>query len=847
MSKASKGLILSIDDDQEVLDLIERHLTGEGYRVMTADSGIKGLEAIDKAKPRLILLDIRMPGMDGYTVCSRLQENSKTAYIPVIFVTALGEEQDKARAFAVGAVDYLVKPIQKDILLESVRKHLKTSSRWKELQKGAVKWYEMISPADFIQFKEFLFAQLHLSPEQKYNYSSTAPSKIYEISSAIGISDRQMAQYIAEFLKLPHVSPIEPEAIRLGELPTPFCKLNHIAAISDVSGEKAFVLSNPFDWERLEELRKFAGKDEAWRLFISEPNSIDMLFRYEALSAGDRISKAEEKIKIIETPKESDQKISEWTIERAPIVYLSNNILEKALFEQASDIRIEPKETKAVVRFRINGDLMDFFTLKKDTAVKVISRLKLFADMDIAERRKPQDGAFAAIVGNKTLSFRLATTSTPYGESLVMRILDIYSEPKDLNILGMTDDQLNTLVRMGNQSGGLILIVGPTGSGKTTTIYSLLHKIDCQTRSLISVEDPVEYRMAFANQQQVNEKAGVTFEALLKSVVRQDPDILFMGEVRDPYSAKVSMEFASTGHLTISSLHTSNATTAVFRLERLGIDRGTMADTILAVVAQRLLKKLCPHCKEIVPISEEETRMLSPFSQAIPTQVAHPVGCLQCNNTGYSGREGIYEIIEFDAEISEMIRDNMPISEIRSFAQERGNYLISHHAVEKVKDLIFTPKDVYEGVLVEEVKIERFEPEVIAPKAAPATEAVSRASILVAEDEEDTQKLIARLLEGQGHDVTTSKDGVDALLHLGKKHFDLILSDIRMPNLDGFKLLEMINQKGIKAPVIFLTAMTKAEEEQKGFELGAMDYIKKPIRKETFLSRIQKTLEKLNT
>jgi len=654
-----------------------------------------------------------------------------------------------------------------------------------------------------------------------------------------------MAQYIAEFLKLPHVSPIDPENIQLGVLPTPFCKSNHVATISDASGEKAFVLSNPFDWECLEDLRKFAGQDEAWRLLISEPDNIDMLFRYEALTAGGRISKAEEKLKIIETPKEIGEKISEWTIERAPIVYLSNNILEKALFEQASDIRIEPKETKTVVRFRVDGDLTDFFTLKKDTAVKVISRLKLFADMDIGERRKPQDGAFAAIIGNKTLSFRLASTSTPYGESLIIRILDIYSEPKDLKRLGMTDEQLNTLVRLGNRSGGLILMVGPTGSGKTTTVYSLLHKIDCQTRSLITVEDPVEYRISFANQQQVNEKAGVTFEALLKSVVRQDPDILFMGEVRDPYSARVSMEFASTGHLTISSLHTTNATTAIFRLERLGIDRGTMADTILAVVAQRLLKKLCPHCKEIVPISQDEKRMLSPFAHVMPSQVAHPVGCLQCNNTGYSGREGVYEIVEFDAEISEMIRANMPISEIRSFAQERGDYLISHHAVEKVKDLILTPKDVYEGVLVEEVRLERFKPEEIAPKAAPGTEAAAQASILVAEDEEDTRKLIARFLERQGYEVTTSKDGIDALLHLGKKHFDLILSDIRMPNLDGFKLLEMITQKGIKAPVIFLTAMTRMEEEQRGLELGAMDYIKKPIGKEILLSRVKSALEKL--
>jgi len=270
-----------------------------------------------------------------------------------------------------------------------------------------------------------------------------------------------------------------------------------------------------------------------------------------------------------------------------------------------------------------------------------------------------------------------------------------------------------------------------------------------------------------------------------------------------------------------------------------------MADTILAVVGQRLLKKLCPLCKEIVPISKEETRMLSPFAHAMPSQVAHPVGCLKCNNTGYSGREGIYEIIEFDGEISEMIRANIPISEVRSFAQERGDYLISHHAVEKVKDLLFTPKDVYEKVLAEEKKIVRIGQKEIALKTAPETEAAAQASILVAEDDEDTRKLIGRLLKEEDYEVTTSKDGIEALLHLGKKHFDLILSDIRMPNFDGLKLLEMIKQKGIKAPVIFLTAMAAAEEEQKGLELGAMDYIKKPIRKEIFLLRVKSALEKL--
>jgi len=455
-------------------------------------------------------------------------------------------------------------------------------------------------------------------------------------------------------------------------------------------------------------------------------------------------------------------------------------------------------------------------------------------------------GVIAAIIGNRTFNLRVASTSTPNGESVVIRVLEPYAKPKDLKEPGMTDKQVNTIVNLANRNRGVILIVGPTGSGKTTTIYSLLYKTDWETRSLISVEDPVEYRMPFANQQQVNEKGGVTFDALLKSAVRQDPDILFMGEVRDQYSAKMSMDFASTGHLTITTLHTSNATAAIFRLERLGVERGAMADTILDVVAQRLLKKLCPHCKKIVSISKKEIDMISPFTDVIPSQVAHPVGCPECNNTGYFGREGVYEILEFDAEISGMVRSNIPISEIRSIARKRGDYLISQHAVEKTRNLIFTPEDVYENILIEDLELEWSKPEKAAPETAtPSTKKAGQKSILIVDDDEDTRKLIARHLENQGYRVTIFEDGIDALLCLAKKSFDLILSDVNMPNLDGFKFLEMINQKELEVSVIFLSSRDRAEDERKGLELGAMDYIKKPIQKEILLLRVKSALEKL--
>jgi len=353
---------------------------------------------------------------------------------------------------------------------------------------------------------------------------------------------------------------------------------------------------------------------------------------------------------------------------------------------------------------------------------------------------------------------------------LILRLLDPGARARSLLELGMTDEQNRALTVAANSSQGLILIVGPTGSGKTTTIFSVLSQIDTQTRSLVSVEDPVEYRIPFANQQQVNEKAGINFESLLKSAMRQDPDVLFLGEIRDSFSAKASMDFASTGHLTISTLHTSNATSAIFRLERLGVTRTMISDSILALVAQRLLKKLCVYCKEMGAITEAEARRLAPFTQQIPPEVARPVGCVKCHQTGYLGREGIYEVIKFDAEIADMLHNNKPVAAIRECSYRRGDYLISHHVVNKVAQMLISVDDAYQKVLAEEMVAENnAASRKIAPQAPVRTQgrasvpssADSVPSILLVEDDQDNQALIERYLVNQGYEVTVADDGVE--------------------------------------------------------------------------------------
>ena len=843
MNRSEEPLILYIDDDRTILKLAERFMSDGGYRVITADNGPDGIKRALSAGPNLIFLDIMMAGMDGYEVCAALQEDTATAYIPVVFVTALDEEKNRARAFSVGAVDYLTKPITRERLLEKIEEHIKTDETWKAIHRDTIPWHKKLQSANFLQFKEFLFRRFDVDPEKKFTIAKITPAHIFQIATHLEISESTVAHFIAEFMDIPYIAQINPERVRLGILPTAFCRSNHVVTITDDNDDPAFVLSNPFDWDLIDMLKRFSGMSQHARLLITEPMNIDVILEPD-------ISPRLDISTIPRTKQDSHVRLPEYAVDSLgpdlkdkPTIQITNTIIAMAISKRASDIHIEPKEMNTVIRFRIDGDLVDIVTLEKITGGRIISRLKALGGLDVAERRRPQDGAFQTQTGERIFNLRLSTSSTPNGESLVIRMLEPYIEPQELSLLGMSGKQTDTLIDLSGRTNGLLLIVGPTGSGKTTTIYSLLNNIDCKKQSLISVEDPIEYRIPLANQQQVNEKAGITFASLLKISVRQDPDILFLGEIRDDYSARVALDFASTGHLTLSSLHTSNATTAIFRLERLGVERGEMGDSILGIVAQRLIKKLCPHCKEIVPIAPEEIDMLSPFTDDIPPEVAHPVGCPKCENSGYLGREGVYEIIDFDAAVTEMIRDDVSIAQIRDFIFQRGDYLLSSHALLKIRKHITSPEEAYRKVLIEDTDFKELPKKaVVSPSPVEGTVADEKKEILVVEDDKSTSDIITRILEKEGYAVSTAGDGIEALLYLGKRQFDLILSDINMPNLDGFKLLEMITQKGIRTRVVFLSGAESADDEEKSFRMGASDYIRKPIKKDVLILRVRRIL-----
>ncbi|MCJ7582112.1 MAG: Flp pilus assembly complex ATPase component TadA [Candidatus Aminicenantes bacterium] len=860
--------ILLIDDDYEFLELLNRFLQSEGYQASLASSGKVGLWLVQSVLPDLIFLDIQMPTMDGFEVCRRLRENQNLTHIPVIFLSAHGKEENKVKAFSLGGTEFLQKPISKEIFLNTVRAHLEKSEIWSGLKEEESKAQyaepEKIQP-QHVSFTAFLIDNVKFDPAREDQHLSLSSLNVYEDMEKVGIGKDKGAQLLAMYSGIEYISSLDPESVVLGILPYSFCKANKVIPVRD-KGQQSFVITNPLNLALLDSLQKLQSGKALLNIKITDPTGMERFFDnlqdFDSSSDKKRMEAIPDKIHSGATKNDNWLESSQRIIDLSPkkksysiqderlikVIELTNKILVSAISQRASDIHIEPKEDKAFVRYRIDGEVQEASIIQPETCRGVISRLKVLSNLNIAETRRPQDGSVEAQMEGKKIKMRIATVGTPYGESIIIRIFDPQASVISLSDLGMNEGQIDSLKKMASSNRGLLLVVGPTGSGKTTTLYSLINSIETQTRSLISIEDPIEYTIPYANQMEINERINVTFENLLKSAMRQDPDILFLGEIRDIYSARMAVDAAGTGHLTLSTLHTLNATTAIFRLERLDVSRSALAESLLGVIAQRLVRKLCPHCKSIHDITDKEIEILKDFTQDLPQKVGHPVGCLQCNNSGYYGRMGTYEILRVDAHVANMIRNGLSIAEIRAYLYQCGEKLLFHQALDKIRETSLSVQEAFSNVLCEEnpSDLENKSPiQITKEKEVPIQNILQQEekNILVVDDDEDMQNLISLLLRKEKYHVTIADDGLDALTKIGKSSFDLILSDINMPNLDGIKLLEILTQKGIKTPVIYITSRTTQEDEIKGLSLGATDYIKKPISKEILLYRVKRTLQ----
>ncbi len=363
----------------------------------------------------------------------------------------------------------------------------------------------------------------------------------------------------------------------------------------------------------------------------------------------------------------------------APVIRLINGLIYEAVNRKASDIHIEPHEENLTVRYRIDGVLQDVLSPSRRLAAPLTSRIKVMARLDIAEKRIPQDGRISLSIGGRSIDVRVSTLPSRYGERVTMRLLDTRNALLGLDDLGMDGVTLERFRHVLAQPNGITLVTGPTGSGKTTTLYSALSVLNNGERNVMTLEDPIEYGLDGISQTQMHHKVGLTFAATLRAILRHDPDVVMVGEIRDLETAKVAFEFAATGRPVLSTVHTNSAAGAIQRLRDMGIEPYVLAATLRAVIAQRLVRKLCQHCrKPHVPTSEE----LSMFGLTAEPgmEFYRPVGCMACGNTGYNGRLGVYELITVDSELRDLIRSDASEDAIETMALRNHHNLFRNAA-----------------------------------------------------------------------------------------------------------------------------------------------------------------------
>lgn len=380
-------------------------------------------------------------------------------------------------------------------------------------------------------------------------------------------------------------------------------------------------------------------------------------------------------------------------INNAPVVRLVNSLISQGVKSRASDIHIEPFEDIVRVRFRIDGELREIMKTAKSTHSAISTRIKIMSKMNIAEKRIPQDGRVEISIDGRDIDLRISTLPTVYGEKIVMRILDRSSFLINKGNLGFTDENLVRFEKIIKSPSGIILVTGPTGSGKTTTLYTVLRELNKINKNIITVEDPVEYRLDGINQTQVNAKAGFTFATGLRSILRQDPDIIMVGEIRDAETAHVAVRAAITGHLVISTLHTNDAPSTIARLLDMGIEPYLISDSLVGVVAQRLVRRICTNCKKEYLPSENEKNILGIHDEV--TKLYKGEGCMQCNHTGYRGRIAIHEVMAVNKGIKKLISQKSSIEELREKAISEGMKVL----MENGKDLILKGITTYEEIM----------------------------------------------------------------------------------------------------------------------------------------------------
>lgn len=518
--------------------------------------------------------------------------------------------------------------------------------------------------------------------EQKNNPGKRLGDLLVEMGY---VSERDLMYCLAqrlrvEFVDLDNIS-ISPDAVHVIQEST--AKKYTLIPIVRSNGMLTVAMSDPMNYYAVEDVR-FESRCEI-RTVLATPTQIKQKIEqfFSQQHAHEAASDVDEEFF---TPSEIAALQSEMDerIDSAPIVRLINSIVSNAIQLNASDVHIEATRTSTKIRLRIDGVLVDQMKLNVAAHNTLITRLKIMGGLNIAERRIPQDGRFEMNVDGKTVDIRLSILPTVTGEKAVIRVLGTQNtSTMTIRELGFSQQNLTLFDRIIKSPHGIILVTGPTGSGKSTTLYAVLRQLNTSDVNIITVEDPVEYRMEGVNQVQVNPKAGLTFASGLRSILRQDPDIIMIGEIRDGETAQIAIRAAITGHLVLSTLHTNDAVSAITRLVDMGVPEYLVSSSVVSIVAQRLVKKLCPNCKQEYQSSVEENAMLG-LSESVTLYKGK--GCPYCNGTGYKGRTAIHEVVVVDKTIRAMITKKTSEDEIREYASQHGTTFLQQN----LKNLVLT-------------------------------------------------------------------------------------------------------------------------------------------------------------
>ena len=461
-------------------------------------------------------------------------------------------------------------------------------------------------------------------------------------------------------------------------LPKNIARQYQVVPVKAVKDELYLAVNDPLNFYAIEEVRKAVRRKVipmvATKAAIER--SIQVLYGNEGAARAIEEMRREGMGSGEGRPETGDafavNQLGDDSVSSAPTIRLVNSIIERAVTERASDIHLEPHETELLVRMRIDGMMRDILTVPRDLQNSVLARLKIMAGLDIAERRIPQDGRFNVRIKDRSFDLRISTLPTVYGEKIVARLLDKSGAVVSLDKIGLTEDQIDNIRKLLRCRNGVILMVGPTGSGKTTTMYCMINELNKRDVNLVTLEDPVEYNVDGVNQVQINEKVGMTFASGLRAILRQDPDIIAVGEIRDGETAEIAMRSAITGHIVLSTIHTNDAVGTIERLVDIGVEPYLVASAMQGMVSQRLLRRICPNCREAYTPSEDELRELGMEGRE-DVRLYRGAGCPHCFDTGYRGRTAVTETLIMTPTLRRLVAEGKPRAEIEQELKKPGS------------------------------------------------------------------------------------------------------------------------------------------------------------------------------